>query len=483
MKYLSKLSYTILLLTAICIYTSCDDNTATIGLVPGNDVVSPNQSVYKVFSKSIKIDSVLANTEECYLGKILDPETKTITSGDFLAQFYLLEEFAMPEEKSIVKNGNGEIEADSIDLRLYIKSYYGDSLNMMKIGVYELDTANIMKEDKSYYTNIEAKDFVNKNSSAIRKELQTSVVNLSIDDSIRNLSSYTKNICVKLPKEYGTFILNQYYKHPEYFKNSYNFIRHVCPGFYIKALSGVGTMMNVDISALSIYFRYNLKDSIYEGVQRMAATEEVLQNTHIENKGLDPLIKETQYSYLKTPSGIFTEVTLPIDSIFNDKHYNDTLNSAKISFQRYNNSSQDKYNLDIPSEILMVRSSNLYDFFEKNKTPDNKTSYAINFNPIYNSYIFSNISNLVSYCKNIRNAGAEVKESDTPATRKAKYKEWEAKNPDWNKVVLLPVITTANSAGTITKVRNELWLTSTRLTGGETGNLTISVVYSGFQKK
>ena len=47
-------------------------------------------------------------------------------------------------------------------------------------------------------------------------------------------------------------------------------------------------MINVRISALEVYFSYKAKttagkDTIMSGMQRMAATEEVIQSTHVDN--------------------------------------------------------------------------------------------------------------------------------------------------------------------------------------------------------
>ena len=71
----------------------------------------------------------------------------------------------------------------------------------------------------------------------------------------------------------------------------------------------------------------------------------------------------------------------------------------------------------------------------------------------------------------------------------AKYEKWESENPDWNKVMLIPVATeyttTANSYGQTVKqllrVRNELSLRSAKLEGGD-DNLEMTVVYSRFTK-
>ena len=75
----------------------------------------------------------------------------------------------------------------------------------------------------------------------------------------------------------------------------------------------------------------------------------------------------------------------------------------------------------------MVRKKEMYSFFEKNELYDNKTSYVTTLGS-NNIYKFSNINNLVNACI------AERKEGES------KDADWVNKNPDWNKIVLIPVI-------------------------------------------
>lgn len=463
-------------------FFSCDDNTSTLGgdIMPDSDGLEIMQAEYKAYTRSFKVDSVLASTGYCYLGQVTDPETNATTTGNFLAQFYLQDNYKLPDDSLMYKE-NGEIVADSVDLRFYIAQYYGDSLNPMKIGVYELDTLRLMKENIPYYTNIDASEYLNPAPSAIQKEIVYTVKDLTTTET--STSSASRNVRVSLPKSYGTFILSQYYKHPEYYRNSYSFLRHVCPGFYVKNLSGNGTMLTIDISTLNVYFRYRMNDSIYNGVQRMAATEEVLQNTYVENKNLLPLLQETDGSYLKTPAGIFTEVTLPTDSIFSGEHYTDSINSVRIFFPRINNLNNYKYNLSIPGSILMLPKADLYKFFEDGKIADSKTSYITTYNASYNSYTFNNIAQLILYQQNQRKKGAGILPNDSEEVRKQKFAAWDRLNPDWNKAVLVPVVTTYNGTGTLIRVHNDLSLSSTKLSGGNTGKLHVSVVYSRFKNK
>ena len=480
----SKLSFLFLgIVIGLSFLTSCDDDTNGIGadIMPDQDKTQTSQAVYSAFSKSIQVDSLIANTTDCFLGKVTDPETGSTTVCSFLAQFYNLANYELPKRDSMMMDDSGNPFADSVYIHLYINSYYGDSLNSMKIAVYELDSANIVEEDASYYTNFDASQYLKTTSDAIYKEKTFSVVDMEISDSIRNSDSYSKYIRIKLPASFGTKIINKYYAHPEYFKNSYQFIHHVMPGFYFKCLSGNGTLVNCDVATVSIYFRYNYNDSTYTGVQRVASTGEVLQNNTIENKGIDKLLANPQYTFLKTPAGIFTEVELPIDSIIKG-HENDSINGANIVFQRVNNDQLSKYNLSTASQLLLISKDKLKDFFEERSLPDGENEFVASFNSSYNSYTFDNIATLITAIKHQMETGAGISASDSEATRKSKRDAWVAENPDWNKVVLVPVTTETNTYGYYTKISHEFDLTSTKLAGGADTPIQISVVYSKFKK-
>lgn len=476
---------------------SCDDDTATLGSVvmPEGDNISTSQAVYKVSSRSVLIDSVLANTKTCFLGTIIDPETRAKTSCDFLAQFHMMENYRLPQKDKMIKDAQGLVVADSCDIRIYFDEYYGDSLTTMKLLVQELDTCRVMEENINYYTDLNPLDYVSA-SSQIKKVQTYSVRDLARPDSVEASSgTYYRSLVVRLPAEYGSFILNKYYENPNYFKNSYQFIHHVCPGFYFQTIGGVGSMINVEVSALNVYFKYKTKtaagtDTIVDGMQRMAATEEVIQNTRIENKIPDEMLdSQSGYTYVKSPTGIYTEVKLPVDEIVGGEHYRDTINSAQITFRRFNHEIPNIYNLGAPSDLLLVKKSDMFSYFEKEQLPSDGSSYISSFNKMYNAYVFSNIGQLITNLKNERDKGAGVLNTDNEIQRLAKYEKWESENPDWNKVMLIPVATeyttTANSYGQTVKqllrVRNELSLRSAKLEGGD-DNLEMTVVYSRFTK-
>ena len=93
--------------------------------------------------------------------------------------------------------------------------------------------------------------------------------------------------------------------------------------------------------------------------------------------------------------------------------------------------------------------------------------------------------------KQERDNGAGVVASDTEAQRQAKYAVWEAANPDWNKVMLLPVdaeyatitSTTGTSSKQLMRIRHNLGLTSARLEGGKDNPVEVSVIYGTYNRK
>lgn len=493
---LSALRRSVLALLIVpVLLAACDDDTAIVGtgIMPGNDLVNSSQQTFRITSRTVKTDSVLANTNDSYLGCFIDPETRAKTTCNFLAQFNVLEDTKLPARERLINDSEGRIIVDSCDVRIYIDNYYGDSLTTMKMAVHELDIDKPVSENGHYYTTLNADDFLTE-GKGFSTTLSYSVKDLSRPDSVTDGNTYYRCIIVRMPAEYGRRMMEKYYENPDNYKNSYNFIHNVCPGFLFKVTGGVGSMIYAKTTTLNVYFPYHTfneegRDTIMGGMQRMAATEEVIQQTTVENEiPASMLNPDNDYTYIKSPAGLFTEITLPVADIVAGEHYTDSINAVSLTLPRHNNEVQNAFNLASPANILLLPKSEAYTFFEKNKLVDNVTSYLTTFNTDYNAYNFSNLSKLVTWMKQQRDNGAGVVYTDTEAQRNAKYAVWEAQNPDWNKVWLIPVnahySTSTNIYGGTTKVllsiKNALSMNSVRLKGGANSDLSIDVVYTKF---
>lgn len=427
------------------------------------------------------------------IGKMKDPETGNYVKGDYMTQLSVLPTFSVDTLDYIKQANGGSIEADSCYLLVSYNASYGDTIAPMKVTAYEMTKP--MAEDQEYYSDYDAfkaeAGWVSENNPH-----WSSNYNLSNTSDVKNFKIYLNKKYEKdgkTYKNYGSYIMQTYAEHPEYFKTNFKFLHNVCPGFYIKNVGGTGNMAKIWNTELIFYWTRHKtinKDStaVSIGYNRFDGTEEVLQLNKIENdtENLKKLASKDQEkcTYLKSPAGIFTEVTLPIKDIMKG-HEKDTLNTATISFPRLNNENEDNpYNFATPSTILMVQKDSLQSFFEKSKLADSRTSYTASYSSTgtyKNAYTFQNIANLVS----------------------AMYKN-KGKGENWNKVVLVPVnvITTTQGYTTvISKINHDMSLASTRLIVGTddpdkdyttdektgkkvaSGPIRIKVIYSKFKEE
>lgn len=464
------------------IFISCTESTSSIGIFPETDDIANSNAIYDVVTQSVLLDSVVYKNSNNYIGSIKDPETNTEIKANFAAQFHTFEGYRFPDKALLFPdypNGNLEdsVECDSIDLQLFYNGYVGDPNNPMKLEVYPLSFERIIEEDSTYYVNTDLEYFVDDSTKPIATKVFTAI-NYSVSKEVREGDKYTNNIHIALPKKYGKELLNTYYDHPEFYKNSYTFIRNVCPGFYFKIKSGTGTMLNVSVSTLNLYFTYYEKrDSArVGGLYRFAATPEVIQSTNFSNGNLQQLVEDKSCTYLKSPAGIGTEVTIPVNEIYRN-HLNDSISRAQLTLTRYNSNANNEYKLGIPKYILMVRKDNVVSFFKNNKVPNDQTSFCTEFNETYNTYSFENLGRFITYCHYEKLNG--MKKSGLSEA------QWEAAHPNWNKVVLIPVsvkqTTDANGNSSYAAIAHDMSMSSTRLVGGTNNPIKIQILYSRFK--
>lgn len=462
----------------LCI--ACDDTTSTLGssLTDNMDHLEVYADTFRVSSRSIAVDSVLARSSVSYLGTIRDPETGEYITSNFMTQFHTLEDYTLPELDSIVsRDANGQVLCDSVEIRLFFDDFYGDSCTSMKLAAYELD--HPVKEGKMYYSNYNPADEGYIRKDGLQTTMSYAITDMNVPLSQRKNSDYTKNIRISLNKpytdkngvsynNYGTYIMRAYYQHPEYFRNSAMLINNVCPGFFIESVGGMGSMAYIKMAQLNFYFQYKSGGKAHTGTTSFTGTEEVLSlSTVLNDRGLiKSLVEDETCTYLKTPSGIVTELTLPVDDIVRG-HDNDSINTANITLTRLNDKYTSDYSFAVPQNILLMPADSLYSFFEHKNIANYKTSFLATYNATTNTYVFNNIGSVITAMQQARLRGEATE--------------------NWNKVVLVPVspfYMTYQQTQVLTRLSNDMSFTSTRLVGGAKNPhapITVNVIYSKYK--
>ncbi|MBO4719525.1 MAG: DUF4270 domain-containing protein [Prevotella sp.] len=492
-------------------FISCDEDTANIGtsLTSENDRLTVTTRSFDVLTKSVAVDSVFTRERQGYFGRVKDPETNAFVKSEFTTQFNMMESAIseMPKREAMGKDENGNIVADSCYLQIIfdVNSSYGDTLASMKLRISELDKP--INNELMHYTNFDPKGRGYIRQGGLQYDKMFSLRDLTVSDSIRNLreinlhrntsttsdNSYYDMLNISLNKpytdkngvtynNYGTYILRTFYEHPEFFKNSYNFVNHVFPGIHLETIDGTGVMARIMDMNLFIFFKNKSEEEEFEDFFLMTSTEEVVQTTKVTNdkEAINRLVADNSCTYLKTPAGIFTEVTLPVDEI-STAHPTDSLLSAQVAFQRQNNLTQaSALSFSVPDKLILIEKDSLDSFFKSSKLSNNLFAYQVSLDK--NAYTFNNISNLITRMHLAKENGLK---SDP---------NWTAKHPNWNKALLVPVevnsiksYTTTLYYGTQTSetpisTGNELGLTSTRLVKGTAEQpIQIKVIYGKFK--
>lgn len=494
-----KAKYVWVALLALTFF-GCDDNTGTIGwdMLPDSDQnINGRYTTYELTTNSDLSGPVFAKTSVGYVGKFTDKEFGEYEAS-FLAQLNSPDGISFPSVYDPETNPKGVMAGDSIhtaELILYYKSYFGDSINPCRMTVYELDE-NLTQ---NYYTDIDPLKYYNPNNLLARKAY--TAVDQSLSDSIRNSDDFYPN--VRLTSEEITKLGKRIYRlnrdHPEYFKTSEAFINNVFKGIYAKNDCGNGTILYVDQINLNVVIRChekdslgnNLKkkngtDSLYYTTRTFATTKEVIQaNKFVNSEKLNEIAKKTDCTYLKSPAGIFTQATLPINKIYEELSH-DTINAVKLTFNSYNQPDNGKFSMKAPTYVLLLREKERQSFFEENKLTDNITSYLavhnaiISNKPTTNQYVFTNLTRLINACVN------EKQEAKKKAGDSWNEAAWEAANPDWNKVVLIPVLVQYDSSSNknMISIQHDLQPGYVKLEGGPDGTkLKLEVTYTNFNGK
>ena len=387
------------------IFITCDDSISRVGLgiLPEEDIVSVFDTTVYVGARTIEVDSVYAKTINGFLGELYDPSYGVIKSS-FICQYYPSLGFTYPDD--IVDN-----KIDSVRLNISYYTYYGDSLAPMEVTVYPV----IKALKNHYYTNAEPKDFCDMDHPLAKYSYTARNLNISEETLQENQYYYFSiPLPVKIGQDYLDKVLNNELNTTEEFLNFF-------PGTYLTTTFGTGSMLPIDRTAIVIYYNRrvtlqdeNGEDSLAIRVSNavFTVTKEIIQLNKFENKNPDFLYEDNpDKTYLKSPAGVFTELTIPIKDIvkgIGKKKFS----SVKLSLKAY---PQDdwSYSFKFPgtassaipssggsesgysSKLLLIEPDSVANFFEMKKIADNQTSYTTQFNFSSYTYDFNNIANVV----------------------------------------------------------------------------------------
>ncbi|GHV20804.1 hypothetical protein FACS189428_0300 [Clostridia bacterium] len=390
----------------------CDDAIDQVGMG-----IQPDGNKVIVFDDSLDITSITLKDPVLYaksiyglLGNFYDKDYGELKAG-YICQFYPDAGFGTKE------NMDSIVSVDSIQLKILYTTYVGDSLSPMEVSVYPVRKETPLPQD--YYTNLNPSDYCSMDK-LLGKQAYTAR-DLNISDSLNQANITANNyklVSVDLPKGLAQQFYEEYQKADHGAYASPAAMADFFPGVYVKPTFGSGCILNVEKTDIIIYYtrRYETTDTLQvvhsdTRVQTsvLEVTKEVIQLNQYTGSNEEKLLNpaDEKNMYLKTPAGIFAQLTIPITEI-KQKIGNRKFSNVRLSIEAEPKEDWE-YALDFPgmgtasslaltrSKLLLIEPDSIKRFFEEKKTADGQTSFFTTFNKTTYSYTFDNISNVIQY--------------------------------------------------------------------------------------
>jgi len=395
----------VLLISLVFAFSACDDDLNSVGSSiqsGGNQILVKADTAY-VLAKTISLnDSVFARTTSGLLGRYNDDTYGNIKS-DYLSEFYSR---IMPEDKIFQDNVE---ELDSIQFTMDFLTFAGDSLAPMGVSVYKVTTPL----RSNFFTNINPSDYCDMSKPLGQK-------GYTVANAIKTYYNGTliRTVAVDIDMQLAQDLYDESIRNRNTFLHS-DSLRKFLPGVYVTPTFGSGSLINVYASQLNIFYKYTqkngtsdgLRDTIRSTVFMLAVTPEVIQLNHVQNSGLENLIgsgtetPDSPYAYLKSPAGVCTSLTFPIEEIKAElakigSAKTTTINQAKFNIK--GNSEMEtgiKYDFGRPPYLLLVDRDSVNTFFINKRLTDGKTKFYATWDSSTNTYSFNNIAGLVNEYK------------------------------------------------------------------------------------
>lgn len=387
MKKLALLSVGI---TAAMAVASCDETTSTAGgSLVQDEVEIIIDSAFTVSGRAVSNDLVQSRTVLQLLGRI-DAEGYGSLSSDIVCQY-------MPTAYVDTIGVKPEyIDSVKLVLTMFKDGFAGDSVVPMGVSVYPLTR----QLTSPIYSDFNPKDYYDA-SKLLGSTTYSGLIDGAAGVGADNSGSIYKDIFVKLPREIGVDLYNEFKTNKSTFSTPQSFAKWF-PGLYITNSFGSGRVTRVVSNMINVYYRSvqpipntdPQRDTVLHGTGTyMAVTPEIITNNNIAYKMSEKLRQRAASgeAILVGPTGYDVEFTFPARKII--ERYKEQSNALSVinslSLSIPVEEIENDYGLMPPPYILLVKKKDKEKFFGGTQINDDISSFYATYNSSTKTYTFS----------------------------------------------------------------------------------------------
>lgn len=390
-------------LTFAALGVACNDDSSKIGSSLTTDEVSISIDTLKfdLGAKPVENNNFDSRTGNLLIGNINVPEYGKLNCA-FVTRMMCSTNLNLPD--SLLDPSR----VDSCKFVMYIKrgELTGDSLAPQKVSVYGLTRQ--LPNDITNTFNPEG--YYNPSDRLGTASFTTSLAG-AIDTTFHNTSNNVLRIVVPMPKEMGAKIFKEYKEIPEMFQWPATFAKEY-PGYYVESSFGKGCVANIAQIYLMVYFNYKKSstsvvdgesvtkvETVAEFVAPFTNSPEVLSSNNISYEVSDFIqgMIDDGKTIITTPGGYNAKFTFPAEELIRhykkEEHNLSVIGDLTLSIPA--EAIENDFNIGTAPTLMIIKSSELNDFFNQNKVPDGKSSFSAEYDATNNRYKFSSMRNYI----------------------------------------------------------------------------------------
>lgn len=383
-------------LSAAFILASCEDEVSTIGSsIVGNEVkISIDSLTLGIASNCVQVNDIDARSGICQLGRFDIPSYGALDAS-YVTQLLSASSLAVPDSIGVDR-----VDSTKLVITIPRSKVVGDTTAPQQLTVYRL-TKPLPSDLRSDFDPSGYYDAAHPVNS---KNYTLSGLNLS-DSLFRNATNLTVN--VDLPLQWGRDAFTAYRTDPEIFQWPSTFCKSF-PGLYISPSFGRGAMANISSTKVVIYYHHFIERTVVEN--DVAVKKQVTMKDSIALFGSAPeVLSSSLFRYnqssaieaavangrkiISAPTGYAVDFIFPAEQLLAQYWASDRnlsiINNLTLTFPA--TSFDNTHGLLPPPDLLMIKKSEIDDFFNEGKIPDNVTSFRGQYSSDNGRYEFASM--------------------------------------------------------------------------------------------
>lgn len=376
--------------------TSCNDDVSPIGgsLFDDQVRVFVDSAQYRLQASTQEVGEIDARSSYNLLGNINVPEYGSLNAS-YVTRMMCAAALNLPD--SITEQ---HIDSMRMVLQVPRANIVGDSVAPQQLKAYLLNKqlpSDITSDfdPTGYY-----------NASTPLTKCNYTLSGLALSDSAFKALKVLP-VSLPMPKDWAIDTFKAYRENSEAFAWPSTFAKYM-PGLFIENTFGRGCMAAVQATKLFTYYHYSVERTVLEGDEAVKKTvlmkdsiclfssaPEVLASNNLDYKPSDNIknLYNSGQKIITSPLGYRVKFTFPGNELLEEyyTHQSDlsTINNLALAIPAVE--IKNDYGIGVPPYLLMIRTSEIDDFFANGKVPDNLTSFYSTYSSANSRYYFDSM--------------------------------------------------------------------------------------------